>query len=296
MALGELTVVDVHHHVGTLAAHDSREARYTGLAGPPGDGAHGAEVELAMRLDEMDALGVDQAVVIPSHSYLRPRGALDTMAVNDAIAAYRDRMPDRFPAALGIVEPMHGDASLDELVRIKDELGLVGVSFHVRFQGCSTDSPLVWKLVHRMAELDLVPFVHAVGYVPDEAIWRQARLARSIPDTPVVVLDTFSTSESARQTLQVAEDTPNLVFDTGMTDEFSRVRMLVDAIGPERVLFGTDNYSKFTPAPLPTRHGVLEGLAASDLSVDAKRAILGANASRLLGLERHRATTRSTAR
>lgn len=70
----------------------------------------------------MDGAGVDQAIVIPGHGYLRPRGIPDTeMAENDLIARYRDRLPSRF-AAVGIVEPAYGDASLAELDRCSTSL------------------------------------------------------------------------------------------------------------------------------------------------------------------------------
>ena len=64
---------------------------------------------------------VDQAIVIPSHAYLRPDGIADTRRVNDHIAAYREHDPKRFPAALGIVEPLYGARGLEEIDRLADE-------------------------------------------------------------------------------------------------------------------------------------------------------------------------------
>src|SRR6202042_2696129 len=98
-------------------------------------------------------------------------------------------LPDRFPAALGIAEPLYGSAGIPELRRMRHELGLVGVSVHARFQGVQTDSPLVVNLVREAAVQGLVPFIHAVEGVPDEAIWRVQQVARAVPDTTVVVLD-----------------------------------------------------------------------------------------------------------
>ena len=97
--------------------------------------------ERQIRLDTMDRNGVDAAIVIPGHSYLRPEGLADTRRVNDGIAAYRDSAPTRFTAALGIVEPIYGRAGDAELRRIKQELGFVGVSLHTRFQGVDHRQP-----------------------------------------------------------------------------------------------------------------------------------------------------------
>src|SRR5262245_9412630 len=87
---------DCHHHVGDVSA-------FLGVDMPGG----GVASELDARLAIMDAAGVGQAAVIPSHAYERPDGIADTRSVNDGIAAYRDARPDRFPVAIGIVEPQH---------------------------------------------------------------------------------------------------------------------------------------------------------------------------------------------
>src|SRR5947208_14881435 len=123
----EFDVFDVHHHVGRA---------FDALGGEldPGaaDGAEFAHTELVERLRIMAEGGVRQALVIPGHGYLRPNGLADTRRVNDEIAAYRDRTPDRFPVACGIVEPRDGEAALGELDRVAHELGLVAISFHTR--------------------------------------------------------------------------------------------------------------------------------------------------------------------
>jgi predicted TIM-barrel fold metal-dependent hydrolase len=230
----------------------------------------------------MDATGVDRAVVIAGHEYLRPDGIADTRRVNDGIAAYRDRLPGRFPAAVGIVEPLHGPRGHEELRRIRDELGLVGVSIHARFQGTPTNGPLTKAVVEVMAPLGLVPFVHAVAEHTDEALWRVEDLARSFPDVTFLVLDCFSSFEQSQQVLAVAERTGNLVFDTSLLYTFDLVLPLVRSVGAGRVVFGTDLYSR----PLGYRRThVLDQILASDLSDDDKRLIVSANACRLLGID-----------
>jgi predicted TIM-barrel fold metal-dependent hydrolase len=113
-------VLDVHHHVGSAFRALGGDVS----ADPRSDTEAHAQKELASRLEIMDAGGVDQAVVIPGHGYERARGIADTRPENDAIAAYRDRVPERFPAAVGIVEPRDGAASIDELTRCSVDLYL----------------------------------------------------------------------------------------------------------------------------------------------------------------------------
>jgi uncharacterized protein len=274
MAVKGSRVVDVHHHVGDATV---------ALAMPGLDEARTGSGEMQQRLDTMDRNGVDGAVVIPGHSYLRPEGLADTRRVNDGIAAYRDTHPDRFVAAVGIVEPLYGRAGDVELHRLRDELGFVGVSLHTRFQGVSTDSPLVLKQVELMGELGLVPFVHCVAEASEEALWRVQVIAKAFPDLTMIVLDVFSSHEQGTQALQVAGDTPNLIFDTSLAYTIEPILRFIDRYGSDRVVFGTDLYSH----PLGyDRSYVLAQFAESALAPDVLTQVLSGNAERILGLQR----------
>jgi predicted TIM-barrel fold metal-dependent hydrolase len=273
----DFSVLDVHHHVGNA---------FRALGGdlesaPDVESAAYRDRELASRLAIMDAAGVRQALVIPGHGYERPSGIADTRAENDAIAAYRDARPDRFPGAIGIVEPRDGAASLDELDRCKRDLGLVGISFHTRFQGVSLDSQWILQYVERMAALGLVPVLHAMNETPEEALWKLAVVARSIPDTPVLALDAFSSYEATRECSFIAEVAPNILFDTSLSYNFDFIEDFARRFGAERVVFGTDLYS--TPVGRRISH-LLPQILESTLPEADKAKILGDNARRLFGI------------
>ncbi|TFG93330.1 MAG: hypothetical protein E4H11_08380 [Myxococcales bacterium] len=136
-------VFDCHHHVGEASGF---------MGGLAGRAPEAAETELEARLAIMDRGGVRQAAVLPGHGYERPQGVADTQRANDRIAEYRDRRPDRFPVAIGIVEPLHSSHSLAEIERCARELSLVGLSFHARFQGVSMDDARIRHYVERMGE------------------------------------------------------------------------------------------------------------------------------------------------
>jgi predicted TIM-barrel fold metal-dependent hydrolase len=274
---GSFDVFDVHHHVGRA---------FDALGGELDDqqatlGRDFARVELEDRLRIMDEGGVHQALVIPGHGYLRPNGIADTRRVNDEIAAYRDATPDRFPAACGIVEPRDGPVALGEIDRVKTELGLVALSFHTRFQGVSMDSQWVLRYLERMGEVGLVPFVHAMDDTPEEALWKLASIARQLADLTIVALDPFSGFEATRQCFHVAEIAPNIVFDTSLSYNFDFIEDFANRFGAERVVFGTDLYSY--PVGRRISH-LLPQIVDSALPHDAKVAILGGNARRILGL------------
>ena len=279
---GRFRVLDVHHHVGSafLALGGSIDGATRRAASSPSSSAtpSPADRELASRLEIMDGAGVDQAIVIPGHGYLRPRGLPDTMAENDLIARYRDRLPARFPAAVGIVEPAYGDASFAELERCKHALGLAGISFHTRFQGVSLDSRFILAYVAKMAELGLVPVIHAMNETPEEALWKLAVLARSIPDTPVLALDAFGSYEATRECFFIAEVAPNILFDTSLSYNFDFIEDFAKQFGAERVVFGTDLYSH--PVGRRISH-LLPQIVGSSLTDAQKKAILSGNARRL---------------
>jgi predicted TIM-barrel fold metal-dependent hydrolase len=267
-------VFDVHHHVGRA---------FDALGGEldPGttDADEFARTELTERLRIMDEGGVRQALVIPGHGYLRPAGIADTRRVNDEIADYRDRTPERFPVACGIVEPRDGAAAVPEIDRAADELGLVALSFHTRFQGVSMDSRWILQYLERMGQRHLVPVIHAMDDTPEESLWKLASVARAYPDLTILALDAFGGFEATRQCFFVAEVAPNIVFDTSLSYNFDFIEDFARRFGVERVVFGTDLYSH--PVGRRISH-LLPQIEASSLSDEEKAAILGANARRLL--------------
>lgn len=270
-------VLDVHHHVG-----NAFRALGGDLESAPDEAAEEyAAREVAERFAIMDAGEVDQAIVIPGHGYERARGLADTRLENDAIARYRDAHPERFPAAVGIVEPRDGQASLEELERCKNELGIAGISFHTRFQGVSLDSQWILQYVAKMADLGLVPVIHAMNETPEEALWKLAIVARSIPDTPVLALDAFGSYEATRECSFIAEVAPNILFDTSLSYNFDFIEDFARRFGAERVVFGTDLYS--SPVGRRISH-LLPQIKASALSDQEKQMILAGNARKLFGV------------
>lgn len=263
-------VIDIHNHVGALAASGR------------GESVEDLGAEVTMRAAALAERGVDQAVVIASHDYLRPDGIADNRRVNDGIATVRDLRSDVFPAAVGIVEPLNGERGLEELQRCRDELGLVGISFHTRMQGVSIDTLWVRRYLERMGELGLVPFIHSVGESSAEALWKIDVLAGDFPDLDIIVLDVLSTFEQSQFVPHVAERRSNLYFDTALAHGVGFALNLIARCGADRVLYGSDLYS--TASGVPALSELLADVLAAPLDDAAKAAVLGGNAARLLKL------------
>ena len=137
------------------------------------------------------------------------------MRVNDGMAEYRAGDPEHFPVALGTVEPLHGERSLEEIDRCKHELGLDGLSWHPRLQGVFLDNPWMRPYLKRMSELGLVPILHCNAESKMEASWRLQKLAFEFPELTFLAFDSFWSYERSMETLHLAAHTPNVLWDTG---------------------------------------------------------------------------------
>jgi uncharacterized protein len=282
-------VIDVHQHLSHDALdeahrhlHVERNIVFEGPRVGGGDAETAeskASVELRVRLDALDAQHVRSAVIIPIHGYLRPRGVTDTASMNDAVAAYRDRRPDRFVAAVGVVEPIHGPAGYGEITRCRVELGFVGISTHGQVP---TNSVLMRRLIEKIGEAGLVPFVHAYGTY-NETISQVDSVARDFPDLTMLVLDVFHEPAQVSLLPDVAERRPNLHFDLSTSVNFEATGLpQIRAVGADRFLYGTNMHSlPLNTKPLGT---LLPSILESDLTNDEKVAILSGNAKRILGI------------
>jgi predicted TIM-barrel fold metal-dependent hydrolase len=277
-------IFDCHQHMGSTG-----DAHGTVIPGQV-RGARIVAEELETRLRLMDERGVRQALAIPGHNYDRADGIAATRRENDGIAAYRDHRPDRFPVAAGVVEPLDEAAAMAELDRIADELGLRAVSFHTEYQGVTIDSPWVVRLVERMGELGLVPFVHASNVDLHEALWRMAKLARAFPDLTLVAVEPFFTHEGLAMGSFVADVAPNVVFETASCFDTDMLFDLVADVGAQRFVYGSQHYSQVCAPGHERAHtrrstAVLRDILETPrLGDDDKARILGGNARRILGV------------
>lgn len=232
MTAQTLDVIDVNHH---LLEFDHHTATGPSLVSPASLSDRDLEADAAAHLAILDAQGTRGAVILASSTYVRPRGLVDTRAVNDSVARYRDRVPDRFVAAIGHVDHLYGQAGQDEVTRCHEKLGLVGIGF-------SGMNFMMRPLVYRMAVLGLIPFI-GVGY-PNETLWQVDTLAREFPELPMVVLNVFHDVGQVGSLVEVAERRPNLYFDLSGSINFETLGLpQLRPIGARRFLYGTSTHS-----------------------------------------------------
>lgn len=223
-------------------------------------------------LRAMDEAGVDQSVVID----LAALYGGDYRAGNAEAAEVCARHADRLMCFAYLHPPLHGvEACLrhcDEAVR---EMGHRGLKLHPVSDAHPANSrEFVYPVMEKCRELGVPIFIHA-GHAPHSGPILCADLARAFPDVDIIIGHIGHAMFA--DACYVAMKYPNTWIDTSM-NHGGQLRNAVAAVGPDRLLFGSDS---------PTSHpiackGLIETL---DLPREEKDKILGGNIRRLLGLD-----------
>jgi len=265
----ERPIFDAHGHLQPAAEYRSGDT-------------YDVEADVAFRRELMDRIGIRGAVVMASHVYDRPNGVEDTRRQNDLVGWYRDQHPDRFPVAIGTVEPRHGlDAGLEEIHRMRDELDLDGVVWHPIFNGAFiSDAPMV-EFARELGRVDLPAFVHMnVNGILESPTHLEA-LAHEAPETTFVAVGAFSSHRNMRDFRGIGDRCPNVLFETSLAWPMGQpILEFAERFGAERLLFGTDMHH--IPDHIynyPT--GLLDVLLTDRLSDEAKHQVLWGTAERL---------------
>lgn len=266
---------DAHHHVGGLHFGGGEDGTFAGSGrADPYDVA----VDYETTAQVMDDNDIDKAVAMPTPTYDRRDGTDSTRALNDSVAEIAAEF-DRFACGLGTVEPSHGDAALDELERIAD-LGLAGVAWHHRFSGVAIDEPVTRAAVDRLDDLDLVAFVHCYPESGLEDVGQMDAIAE-LTDQPIVVLDALYSPHNVPEVIELGRKHDNLYFDTAVMNSIGLiVERLVDQLGADRVVAGTDFYSD---PVVYRRSSDLFQVRTADITEGEREQILEGNLRRILG-------------
>lgn len=231
----------------------------------------------------MDGAGVAHAVVM-GMGWTDPELAREA---NDYIQESVGRYPDRLTGFCS-VNPAWGEAAVAEVERYA-AAGLMGIGeLHPDTQGFDiTDQSLLAPLMEAARRLGLPVLVHSsepVGHqYPGKGRTTPEKLYRFIenfPDNTIICAHWGGGLPFYALMPEVPEVIRNVYFDTAASPflyqpgVFSTV---VGLVGADKILFGTDY-------PLIEHQRVLEQVQEAGIAPAAREAILGGNATRLLGL------------
>ena len=160
--------IDVHAHYWTADYLDVLVALGKTDTGTQRGMGAGGGAELAARLRLMDRAEVDMQVLSAApqlpYSDHRDQAIAAARFVNDQYAALVDRYPDRFRAFAATPLP-HIEASLAELARALDELGMVGVTMTTTVLGQPLVEPDFGPIFAELDRRAAVLYLHHVGVV-----------------------------------------------------------------------------------------------------------------------------------
>jgi aminocarboxymuconate-semialdehyde decarboxylase len=120
------------------------------------------------RLRELDSMGIDMQLVLPSPPqcyYTVPLdiGVKAACMINDGLAEYVARKPDRF-AALGTVPLMNGSEAARELERCMKTLGMKGAQILTNVGGRELSDPAYAAFWKKAEELGSLVVIHPNGF------------------------------------------------------------------------------------------------------------------------------------
>ena len=272
------------------------------------------------RIADMDLMGIDIQALSPAprQTYYGadPDLGLETARIlNDEIAEMCGKYPDRF-TGLGTIPFQAPELAIAELERLRNSLGFRGIEIMTHVAGHDLAEPQFAKIWARIEELGLLVFIHSDGFTEARRFHDHyfANVIGNPLDTTVAVhhlifggvlenhpglkivlahgggyLPAYSGridhAASARpdccEHLKQMPTTylKRLYFDA-LVYTHHQLQYLVDEYGADHIMVGTDYPADMGEVdPI----GFIEGCPGlDDLQ---RRAILGSNAARLLGLE-----------
>ena len=185
------TTVDIHSHVAVPSAAAFVEPHLDPAAIPL---SHFADAETRAlsrkqeediraritgydeRLADLDAMGIDMQLVMPPPNQCYYSVPLDiavqaSRMVNDGLAEYVARRPDRF-VALGTVPLTHGGEAASELERCMKALGMKGVEILTNVAGRELSEPDYAPFWQKAEELGALVVIHPNGFTEAKRLTR----------------------------------------------------------------------------------------------------------------------------
>jgi hypothetical protein len=182
-----------------------------------------------------------------------------------------------------------GGTTLAE-VRKRIERGAVGLKLHPTVDDYRADDPRLDPYLDLAARMGCPVACHSAPGDADPDNIR--RLAERFSDVPIILYHTYLGPDEGRaRAIGHARETPNLYLETSWC-RWEMVRKLIDDVGADRVLFGSDaaidgpaHYNRHPPnvEGAQTYNAGLVELVRS-LDRDAARNLMGDNARRLFRL------------
>ena len=211
-----------------------------------------------------DRAGIELAVVMPA-----PIRRPDNRALVETLAGESRWIP------CCQVNPQDGAAAVAEVRWAATEGGCRMLKLMPAIYNTSPTAPEALALMDAARELGIAVNIHSGGN--NSHPLEIGALAHRFPEVPII-MDHMGYRNDGRAAILAAEDNPNLFLGTTIAAfEPSFVAAAVRAVGPQRVIFGSN-------APNCYPDLAVEALRRGAFGPEAEALILGDNLARLLGI------------
>ena len=241
-------IIDCEVHIGRFKGDP-----YTWLEEPVG---------VPQLLSIMDKYGIDRAIVMaPTEQFPK----------NEELAAsIRDH--GRL-MSFAVVNPYSEENGVRELRDAITKWGMHGLKLMPLRHGYEIDGDAALPIMKAAADLGIAVSIHS-GAAQFCLPWQIAALARRFPSVPVI-MDHMGWRYYVDGAINVAMEASNIFLETALVGMPGYIRMAVDKLGPERVIYGSD---------YPTGHpsSMMANIDAANLKPADKALVMGGNLARLL--------------
>lgn len=218
----------------------------------------------------MDEAGIAYSIATAYSNWpARSPDALERLCT--ALEPYRERL---FPFIR--MDPGYGAKAVELLEEGCKNFGIKGVKLHPTDYTLHPFGAFTVNLVRRAGKLGLPVLLHCGDEVMSYPL-QIGEMAKQCPDT-IIFMAHMGGVFHTRDALTVAAQYPNVYVDTSEIPHVAPVRMFVDTIGPQRVLFGTDS-------PYCDPLVELEKVKLAGLSDEEFAFVCSLNGMRLLGID-----------
>ena len=241
--------IECEVHIGTFSGDP-----YVWLGHPVGPN----ELE-----EVMDEHGIDMAIVMaPTEQYPDNKTLAESLIGHPRLLSF------------AVVNPYGPGGGVPELRRAVTEWGMKGVKLMPLRHGYEIDGSTALKVMEAAAVLEVPVSIHSGAQfcLP----WQIADLAKKFPTVPVI-MDHMGWRYYVDGAINVAREVPNIYLETALVAMPGYIRMAVDKIGADRVIYGSD---------YPTGHpaSMIATIKAAKLIPADEALVMGGNLERLLKL------------
>ncbi len=215
---------------------------------------------------------IDRAVVSSLYGGFYP--TLDELReANRRVYRFMQQHPGRI-MGWSYVNPMEGQASLDEFRHCIEDLGMVGMKWWVAVRADDPRGDIFYaQAAEYRVPILLHAFVKATGNTPGESFPADVRIAaQRFPETVFLMAHRGGDWQYGRK---AARGLDNIYVDIGGPNEMGIVEEMVADIGADRLVLGTDNVDASICV------GLVRG---AQISEQDRSQILGGTAQHLLSL------------